>query len=363
MSVSVRFDADESDDEAADELSDLEYGDAFPNLVPPVAGTTRYFRRRLVSRKNGRSTVSHSHIARWTFGFVKDGFTTLINANWLVILLVFCAAYILSWLLFAALWAAVAEGYGGVNNTCVINVEDFTSAFLFSVEVETTIGFGSKYVSNDCHAGAFLLVLQSILGLVLDAVLLGLIFAKLTIPRHRRKSLIFSRTAVIHKVDGEWVFQCRVGDLRRSQLVECHIRLQLYWFRPDPGEGQSGEMLGLRDKEMVFEQHDLDVGYDTGLDRVIFLTPVLITHPISPESPLHGLTPAQLQATDFEIVVILEGIVEATGLTAQALWSYTPEEVVFNEEFVPVVSRGAASGQWVVDFARIHDTRLIGEPA
>ena len=363
MSICVRLDSDESDDKSADEMSDLEYHAVSPDLVPPVTGATRYFRRRLVSRGNGRSTVRHAHIARWTFGFVTDGFTTLINANWLVILLVFCAAYILSWLLFAALWAAVADwGYGGANNTCVVNVEDFTSAFLFSVEVETTIGFGSKYVSNDCHVGAFLLVLQSILGLVIDAVLLGLIFAKLTFPRHRRKSLIFSRTAVIRKVDGEWIFQCRVGDLRRSQLVECHIRLQLYWFRPDPGEGQSGETLGLRDKEMVFEQHDLDVGYDTGFDRVVLLTPVLITHPISPESPLHGLTPAQLQATDFEIVVILEGIVEATGLTAQALWSYTPEEVVFNEEFAPVVSRGATSGQWVVDFARIHDTSLVEEP-
>ena len=330
---------------------DLEYRAAYPGIALQEAGVTRHFRRRLVSRGDGRSTIKYNNIARLTVNFVKDGFTTLINANWVVILLVFCAAYILSWLIFAGLWAAIAGGYGGANNTCIVNVEDFSSAFLFSVEVETTIGFGSKYVSNDCYVGAFLLVLQSIFGLVIDAVLLGLIFAKLTLPRHRRKSLIFSRTAVIRKEDGEWVFQCRVGDLRRSQLVECHVRLQLYSFQPRP-----------REIVNVFEQHDLDVGYETGLDRIVLLTPILITHPISPESPLHGLTPAQLQATDFEIVVILEGIVEATGLTAQALWSYTPEEVVFNEEFVPVVSRGASSGQWVVDFARIHDTSLVEEP-
>ena len=341
MSVRIRLDANDFAD-------DLDYSAASSDIELQEVEATR--RRRLVSRGDGRSTIRHAHIARWTFGFVKDGFTTLLNANWLIILLVFGAAYILSWLFFAGLWAAVAEGYGGVNNTCAVNVVDFTSAFLFSVEVETTIGFGSKYLSNDCHVGAFLLVLQSILGLVIDAVLLGLIFAKLTLPRHRRKSLIFSRTAVIRKEDGEWVFQCRVGDLRRSQLVECHIRLQLYLFR-QPRH---------RETAKVFEQHDLDVGYETGLDRVVLLTPVLITHPISDESPLHrlvGLTPEQLGAMDFEVVVILEGIVEATGLTAQALWSYTPEEVAFNEEFVPVISRGATSGQWVVDFARIHDTR------
>ena len=334
------------------QTTELEYHAAADILTPVIH--SRYSRQRMVNRTDGRSMIKRANIVHWTFGFVKDGFTTLINMPWWTIVLVFCTTYITSWLVFAGLWSAIASGYGGANNTCVINVDDgFTSAFLFSIEVETTIGFGSKFISNSCHAGTFLLVVQSVVGLATDAVLLGLVFAKLTRPRNRRKSLVFSNVAVIRDVGGgERVFECRVGDIRRSQLAECHVRLQLYWFRPK-APGQDGQV--------VFEQHDLDVGYESGHDRLLLLTPVTITHHISatpPTSPLHGLTREQLQATDFEIVVILEGIVEATGLTVQALWSYTPDEVLFDREFVPVVNRGSPQGHWVVDFAHIHDTML-----
>lgn len=329
--------------------SELEYREVADDSTPI---TFRYARQRMVNRSDGRSTIKRANIVHWTFGYVKDGFTTLINMPWWTILLVFCTAYITSWLIFAGLWSAIARGYGGANNTCVVNVDDgFTSAFLFSIEVETTIGFGGKFISNSCHVGAFVLVVQSIMGLITDAVLLGLVFAKLTRPRNRRKSLVFSNVAVIRDVgEGERVFECRVGDIRHSQLAECHVRLRLYWFRPkSPGQ----------DGQMVFEQHDLDVGYESGHDRLLLLTPVTVTHRISatpPRSPLCGLTREQLRATDFEIVVILEGVVEATGLTVQALWSYTPDEVLFDQEFVPAVSRGSTRGQWVVDFAQIHDT-------
>lgn len=340
------------------ETTELEYHAAADILAPVV--TSRYPRQRMVNRSDGRSMIKHANIVHWTFGFVKDGFTTLINLPWWAIVLVFCTTYISSWLVFAGLWSAIASahggGGGGANNTCLVNVDGFTSAFLFSVEVETTIGFGSKFVSNACHAGTFLLVVQSVAGLATDAVLLGLVFAKLTRPRNRRKSLLFSNVAVIRDVGGgERVFECRVGDIRRSQLAECHVRLRLYWLQP--------KSPGRQDGEVTFEQHDLDVGYESGHDRVLLLTPVTITHRISatppdPASPLRGLTREQLRATDFEIVVILEGIVEATGLTVQALWSYTSDEVLFDREFVPMVSRGPTGGQWVVDFARIHDTML-----
>ena len=63
---------------------------------------------------------------------------------------------------------------------------------------------------------------------------------------------------------------------------------------------------------------------------------------------------------DMEVVVILEGIVEATGLTAQALWSYRKNEIVFNRRFVPMVSR--CNGKWEVDFAKLDATVPVVQP-
>lgn len=66
------------------------------------------------------------------------------------------------------------------------------------------------------------------------------------------------------------------------------------------------------------------------------------------------MTQTELNNQDLEIVVILEGIVESTGLTAQALWSYTNEEIIMDRRFVSMVSR--RQGKWEIDFANVNTT-------
>ena len=315
----------------------------------------------MVRRSNGRSLVRHRLPPRGYLSYLKDSFTSIINAPWYAIILLFFACYILSWLLFGCLWTVLAYSYPDSNMTCVMNVEDFKSAFLFSIETQTTIGFGFRYPSSACGVGTLLLVFQSVVGLLLDSFLLGLIFTKLTRPRNRRKTVVFSNNAVIRD---EWVkrrkpcrengamcegvervrqkvLEFRIADVRRSQVVEGHVRLQLYWYRESSG--------GLCD----LEQYDLDVGYDTGQDRVFLLTPVSVLHHITEDSPLHGLTRDLLASSQLELVVILEGIVEATGLTAQILWSYTRDEILFDRAFEPVSHYSAGSGEWTVDYSKL----------
>ncbi len=279
-------------------------------------------------------------------GYVTDGFTTLINSPWWVVIIIFTASYIVSWLVFAGMWGIVAYVDGHFNNTCLNNVYDFNSAFLFSVETQITIGYGNKYVQNGCGWGIFFLIVQCLVGLLIDSFMLGLIFSKLTRPRNRRKTMVFSDKAVLYKKDGDTFFAFRVCDLRRSQIVECHIRLVLYWNRLiDPGATSE-------EKRYAFEQHDLECGYDSGIDRILLLTPALIHHKITESSPMHDITLSDLNNEDFEVLVIMEGIVEATGLTAQALWSYTNEEIVRDHQFLSMVRR--YRGQWEIDFARVN---------
>ena len=324
-------------------------------------------RSRMVKRSSGRSLVRHRGIPpRSYLGYVKDFFTSIVNGPWYAIILVFFASYILSWLLFGTLWTILAYSYPDANMTCVVNVNDFKSAFLFSVETQTTIGFGFRYPSSGCGVGTLLIVIQSTVGLILDSFMLGIIFAKLSRPRNRRKTLIFSQCAVIHdelvkkkrvfsdsggagrgQEQVERVLELRIADVRRSQVVEGHVRLQLYWYR----ESRGGRY--------QLEQYDLDVGYDTGRDRVFLLTPVCVRHHISESSPLYGLTREQLASAQLELVVILEGIVEATGLTAQALWSYTRDEILFDCRFEPVMSC-SGNGQWEVDFSKLNSTVEVG---
>lgn len=68
------------------------------------------------------------------------------------------------------------------------------------------------------------------------------------------------------------------------------------------------ELVGLR---------DMNVGYDSGTDRVLLLWPVVVRHVIDEDSPLYGVTPASMQESEFELIMTIEGIVEATGMTFQ----------------------------------------------
>lgn len=292
---------------------------------------------KLLKRTSGRSQISYTGLHTKNIGFVRDIYTTVINAKWWVILLVFTFAYLVTWFVFGGLWYAANKNS---NFTCLAQVESYSAAFLFSVEVQATIGFGNKYIQSNCIQGILLLVLQSLLSILVTSIFGGLVYAKVVRPRNRRKTLLFSKKAVLYEKNGEKVFEFRVGNLRHDGVVECHVRLQLYIPRMVDGVYQ-------------LEQFDMDVGYSSGKDRLFLLTPVLITHHITPGSPLYNLSQSDLGEMDFEIVVILEGAVEATGLTAQALWSYTKDDIMFDHKFKSLVSR---QKKWMVDYSHFNET-------
>ena len=56
---------------------------------------------------------------------------------------------------------------------CVNNVNGFISAFLFSIETETTIGYGHRVITDQCPVGTILLLLQAILGSMVNAFMVS----------------------------------------------------------------------------------------------------------------------------------------------------------------------------------------------
>ena len=50
--------------------------------------------------------------------------------------------------------------------------------FLFSLETQTTIGYGGRSAASNCGLTIFTVIVQSVFGCVLDAFMIGLIMAK-----------------------------------------------------------------------------------------------------------------------------------------------------------------------------------------
>lgn len=109
--------------------------------------------------------------------------------------------------------------------------------------------------------------------------------------------------------------------MRRTHLLEAHVRAQLVRKRTT----KEGEVI-------TYHQEELQVGGDGEMfNKILLFWPTTIVHKITPESPLYNIIPEELNPLNnsFEIIVVLEGIVESTGLPVQARSSYLPCEVRF----------------------------------
>ena len=85
-------------------------------------------------------------------------------------------------------------------------------------------GYGFR-APNDCWASAWMVVAQSIWGQLLDAIVLGVIFARISHPKQRARTVFMSDSAVIARRDGILKFMFRVGDIRQTQaccpILDC----------------------------------------------------------------------------------------------------------------------------------------------
>lgn len=77
--------------------------------------------------------------------FLQDVFTTMVDLKWQHSLLIFTSAFLCSWMLFAMVWWLMAFAHGDLEPRdpnepgpvpCVTSIHSFTSAFLFSIEVQ-----------------------------------------------------------------------------------------------------------------------------------------------------------------------------------------------------------------------------------
>lgn len=196
-------------------------------------------RQRFVE-KNGRCNVQHGNLGGETSRYISDLFTTLVDLKWRWNLLIFILTYTVAWLVMASMWWVIAYirgdlSHGGHDSSytpCVANVYNFPSAFLFFIETEATIGYGHRYITEKCPEGIILFLFQSLLGSIVDAFLIGCMFIKMSQPKKRAETLMFSQDAVISQRDGRLCLMFRVGNLRNSHMVSAQIRCKLIKVRP-----------------------------------------------------------------------------------------------------------------------------------
>ncbi|KAB0367791.1 hypothetical protein FD755_021115 [Muntiacus reevesi] len=286
----------------------------------------RRARRRLV-QKDGGCNVCFAHAFGAWGSYVADIFTTLVDVRWRHMLLVFSLSYVLSWLAFGAVFWLIALQHGDLQAAgpgaapCVDNVRSFAAAFLFSLETQTTIGYGHRCVTEACPAAVLAVVLQSVLGCVINTFIVGAALAKMGTARRRAQTIRFSHFALVGLRDGKLCLTWRLADFRPNHVVEGTVRAQLLRHAED-GEGRVS--VAFRDLRLRNE-------------RLILLAPVTVVHEIDRDSPLYALDRRAVAREDFEILVTFVYTGDSTGTSHQSRSSYVPREILWGHRFHDVV--------------------------
>jgi inward rectifier potassium channel len=188
----------------------------------------------------------------------------------------------------------------------------FMMSFFFSVETFSTVGYGN--ILPNGLVTNLVVVAETITGILFVALSTGLIFARFSRPiLHLR----FSRDAVIAPYRGASALMFRLGNERRSELVNLSATVTFARFQNCDGE-----------RTRVFDQLPLE---RPGV--LFFPLTWTIVHPIDQRSPMHGMTRQDLINDQAEFLVLITGTEETFSQVVHTRTSYSAKEIRWGAKF------------------------------
>lgn len=300
--------------------------------------------RRIVS-KDGHNNVRIDNVEGMVKLYLHDIWTTVVDMKWRYKLSLFASTFVMTWSIFGVIFYFIGMGNGDFENClqsnhtpCLMNVQTLTGAFLFSLESQTTIGYGFRYISEECPLAIFTLVAQLVITGLAEIFVTGAFLAKLARPKKRAETIKFSQSAVICWRQGKLCLMVRVANMRKSLLIQCQLTGKLLHSNVTE-EGEKTQV----------HQSSVDFFMDSSGECPFLILPLTFYHVLDDKSPLAGLTAENLHMRDFELLVTLNATMESTSATCQSRTSYVPQEILWGYEFMPVLF-STTGGRFVADF-------------
>lgn len=383
----------------------------------PATTTNRIMDRKdtMFKRSKGQWNIRRQKVPNYWKLYMQDPFHTVVNMRLSKVLGSLMFAYIVVLTVFGALYMTPPD-------ECKLAIFSFFDGFSFSVSVLFTIGFGTNggdIFFGRCVWVQTIITLESLVGILLDALAIGIIFQRFSRAQARANTIVMSTHACVRRIRGKLYFMFQVCEMRKHQLVEAHVRM--YAIRHDV---EFGEHYYFQSYPMRIQHPDDDLG-----GMMLLALPSVVVHGIDAWSPLlrpksadtcgvhHSpargyLFPeplcreADAQSGDrdasetnkesvhlahmtcrcgaekastgdlpqlpsiediqqywaesqLEVVVLVEGIDAVTSTTIQVRHSYKAEDILFNHRHVNCVNVDPTTGGAVIDFNRFHETKPV----
>ena len=291
---------------------------------------------RLIN-KDGSFNIDRNHESFWDR---VNLYNRLITMPWRQFLGLVLLVYFTENLVFAGLYMlAGPENLMGVGDvTGTTPVEQFWGCFFFSAQTLTTVGYG--HISPSGYLSSSIAAFESMIGLLAFALITGLLYGRFSRPvAHIR----FSKHAIFapYLDVNAWMF--RIIHRRSNQLIDVQVEVSLSRLetKPDGTRYRRYYTLDLERNKVNF-----------------FPTNWTLVHPITTDSPLHGITLESFETSDAEFMILLRATDDTFSQTVHARYSYRYDEVLWGHKFRPMFD-GKQAGMVSLDMRKLDDIDTV----
>lgn len=260
--------------------------------------------------------------------FKRDLYHWLLGRPWWQIVLMLWLAYGGLSLAFACLYL--------LGGDCVLGAHpgSLKDYFFFSVQTLATIGYGAMNPQGD-YAN-FLVSIEAFCGLLVFALMTGLLFAKFSVPNAR---VLFSQKVVVGRRDGRPALMFRMANARGNDILEAQFHLTLSRIEPMEGDPRYRRFLRL---PLVVSESPL------------FILTFQAAHIIDESSPLYGVTAEEMKAQEYSFSITLIGLDGLLSQTVHARHNYDAKELVWDHRFADTLTP-LPDGTMQLDYRRFHE--------
>ncbi len=280
----------------------------------------------------GRRIIAEGHERKvWS-----DLYLNAMTMSWPAFIATLAAAFVALNFVFALIYDL---GEAPIANAREGSLADL---FFFSVETTSTVGYGDMHPQT--IYGHLVATAENFTGLLLLAMMTGLVFARFSRPRAR---IIFAKYPVVAQHNGVTTLVFRMANARSNFITEATAKL----WTVSPSVTREGKRL------IGFERMRL-----LRSENPTFALSWTLFHPIDDRSPLFGKDEEALATSEINFVLSIVGFDETSGQIVHARDVFAAQDVRWGHEYVDVI--------WVddqglrhIDYAKVDATRPVSSAA
>lgn len=270
-------------------------------------------------KRTGLGGLNNIDIYHWLINVSLKKFTLMVILFYACINIFFATIY----------YFIGADNFGGLDS--VTEFDKYFDLIYFSAQTITTVGYGHVYPKG--HLVSTIASIQSLLGLMIFAIITGVLFGRFSRPKN---ALLYSKNILIAPYKDMTGLMFRVANIKQYELIENEAKVVM-------------TIQNLLTNKREFYNLNLEI------DKISFLPfSWTIVHPIDEKSPLFGINFAELKARDVEIIILIKGINDTFSQSVYSRNSYKASHFKENAKFIPIKQDVDQNGRVIISVNDIH---------